>query len=82
MKPRHLTVIPKTPAPDTPQERGRARIKAMPKPADIAQCSRCGGRELIEARTGVTISRGRASGGTKCFLCVLCLARGERVVVK
>lgn len=54
VKPRHLTVIPKTPAPDTPRERGRARIKAMPKPAEIAQCP----------------------------LCVLCLARGERVVVR
>lgn len=82
MKPRHLTVIPPTPAPDTPLERSRARIKAMPKPADIAQCPRCGGRELIEAKSGVTIRRGKASGGTKCFLCVLCLARGERVVVQ
>lgn len=81
MKPRHLTVIPKAPAPDTPQDRGRARIKAMPKPAEIAQCPRCGGRELIEARTGVAIKNGRATGGTKCLLCVLCLARGERVVV-
>lgn len=42
---------------------------------------RCGSREMIEAKTGVLLKNGRATGGTKVMLCVNCLLRGERVIV-
>lgn len=82
MKPRHLTIIPKTEPIDGPVERSRKRVKAMDVPAQMIQCPRCGGRELIETRIGVLLKRGRATGGTKCLLCAICLLKGERVVVR
>ncbi|HET9819642.1 MAG TPA: hypothetical protein VFP92_10815 [Rhodanobacteraceae bacterium] len=74
-------VIEGTPPPDTPMERERKRIRAMPKPAAMVQCHRCGGREVVETKIGVMSRDGKASGGTKQRLCVACLMRGERVVV-
>lgn len=53
----------------------------MPTPADMLQCNRCGGREMIETRTGVLFKDGKASGGTKQMVCVACLLKGDRVVV-
>jgi hypothetical protein len=76
-----LHVVPDTPKPDDLKTQARDRIKRMPKPKDMLQCPRCGGRELIEARTGVMYQNGRTSGGTKQLLCSLCMVRGERVVV-
>lgn len=77
----HLTLIPGTPAPDTPTERLRKRVRATPKPAEMIQCHRCSGRELIEAKIGVMLKEGKPTGGTKVLLCAVCLLRGERVVV-
>lgn len=78
---RKLHVIAGTPAPDTQTERVRKRVRAMPKPAAMIQCHRCGGREVVEARVGMTIKKGRAKGGTKVLLCSACLSHGERVVL-
>lgn len=74
-------VIEGTPAPDTPVERVRKRVRATPAPAELLQCHRCAGREVIETRVGMTIRKGRASGGTKTFLCATCHRKGERVVL-
>lgn len=76
-----LHLIQGTPAPDTPAEQVRKRIRAMPKPATMVQCHRCGGREVIETKIGVLMKNGRPTGGTKALICVGCLLRGERVVV-
>lgn len=73
-KPR-LTVIQGTPAPDTPAEQVRKRVRAAPKPPAMPQCARCGGREYIEAKIGA------GKGATKQKLCVICLMKGERVVM-
>jgi hypothetical protein len=75
-----LHLITGQPAKDTPKERVRKRVKAMPNPADFLQCPRCGGRELIEARIGVPRG-GSFKDGTPSLLCTLCLMRGERVTV-
>ena len=79
--PPRLHVIPGTPAPDSPAERVRKRVRAAPKPASMIDCHRCGGREVIETRIGALYRSGRASGGTRQYLCALCFMRGERVVL-
>lgn len=76
-----LHVIPGTAPADTPAERVRQRIKAMPKPSILLQCRRCGGREFLETKVGVEFVEGRTRGGTKTLLCALCLLKGERVVI-
>lgn len=74
-----LKLVP--PAEPSPSEKVRQRVKAMPKPGFLLQCPRCGGRELIETKTGVLWENGKAKGGTKQYLCANCYMRGERVVV-
>ena len=74
----NLTVVPAS-APDA-AEKLRRRIARHPKPAEMLQCH-CGGRELIQVKSGMMFKAGQASGGTKQYLCALCLMRGERVVV-
>lgn len=74
-----LTLIPGTPAPDTPAQQVLERVKKMPKPAEMAQCPRCGGREFLTTKIGVLIKSGKATGGTPNLICVNCLARGERI---
>lgn len=81
MKEPRFHVIDGKPAPDSPLERVRKRTKATPKPAAMAECRRCGGREFIETRTGVLLRAGRPSGGTKTMICVICFANGERVAI-
>lgn len=76
-----LHIINGTPPPDTPKQRVLDRIKAMPKPACMIQCHRCGGQETIETKIGVVVKNGKPSGGTKQLICALCALRGERVVV-
>jgi len=76
-----LTVIEGTPAPDSPLEEHRKRVRAMPKPAEMLQCHRCGSRELIQTKIGMMLKAGKATGGTKQLLCAACHRRGERVVV-
>lgn len=73
-------VIRGTPKPDSPAERVRKRIRVA-KPAEVLECPRCAGREFIEARAGLMFKAGKTTGGTAVWLCVLCLARGERVRV-
>ncbi len=79
--PPRFHVIDGTPAPDSPKERSRRRIRAMERPAEMVQCRRCGGREFIETTTGALMRRGRVVGGTKALVCVACLAAGERITV-
>lgn len=74
-------VIEGTPAPDTPLGQMRKRVRAMPKPPEMLQCLRCGGREMIETKIGMMLKNGKATGGTKQVLCASCFGRGERVVV-
>lgn len=75
-----LHLIPGTPAPDTPAEGVRKRLRSS-KPADMLQCPRCAGREVLVTVTGATIKSGRVSGGTKAWLCAGCHRKGERVVL-
>ena len=70
-------VITGTPAPDTPAK----RVRALPKPATMIQCHRCGGREVIETKVGMLFKHGRAQGGTRTILCATCHRQGERVVL-
>lgn len=70
-------VIAGTPAPANPV---RERLRAT-KPAEMLQCHRCGGREVIETRIGMTFRAGKASGGTRVRLCANCYMNGERVVL-
>lgn len=79
-KPR-LHLIQGTLASDTPAEQVRKRVRAMPKPATMVQCHRCGGREVIETKIGVLMKSGKPTGGTKTLICVACLLGGHRVVV-
>lgn len=79
-KPR-FHVIQGTPAPDTPVEQVRKRVRAMAKPEAMIQCHRCGGREVIETKTGMMLKDGKPTGGTKQLVCVGCLLRGERVLI-
>ncbi|MBT2326113.1 hypothetical protein J7E62_27675 [Variovorax paradoxus] len=65
----------------SPAEKVRQRVRAAPKPASMLQCNRCGGRELIETKTGVLYQDGKPKGGTKQLLCATCLMKGERVVI-
>lgn len=79
-KPR-FHVIQGTKAPDTPAEEVRKRVRATDKPATMLQCHRCGGREVIETKIGVMMKNGKPTGGTKTLICVVCLLKGERVVL-
>lgn len=81
MTERRFTVIEGTPAPDTPAEQVRKRVRAADKPASMIQCHRCGGREVIETKIGVMKKNGKPSGGTKQLLCAGCFMKGERVVI-
>ena len=74
-------VIDGSPAPDTPAERVRKRVRAADKPAAMIQCHRCGGREVIETKVGMLFKNGRAQGGTRTILCATCHRQGERVVL-
>ena len=73
-----LRIVP--PAEPTPAEKVRQRLRKT-KPAQMLQCNRCGGRELIETRTGVLFKDGKTSGGTKSLVCALCLLNGDRVTL-
>lgn len=74
-------VIDGTPPPDTPQQRVRNRIKAGPKPAAMLSCYRCGGREVLQLKTGVLMQNGKPTRGTKAIVCAHCFMKGERVVL-
>jgi len=74
-------VIDGTPPPSNPKEELKRRLRNRPKPAELLQCQVCGGRELTPAYTGMTQKNGKAQGGTKQWLCTMCMAGGRRVVV-
>lgn len=76
-----LHVVNGTPASDTPAEQVKKRLRAAPRPAELLQCPRCGGREVIETKVGVLRQAGKTKGGTKQHLCAGCLMRGDRVVI-
>lgn len=76
-----LHLIQGTLAPDTPADKVRKRVRAMPKPPTMVQCHRCGRREVIETRIGVLMKNGKPAGGTKTMICVGCLLKGERVTL-
>lgn len=59
----------------------RKRVRPTPKPPLMAECHRCGGRELIATKIGVLIVEGKPRGGTPQLLCASCLMQGERVVI-
>ena len=70
-----------TPRPSSPKGELKSRLRKRPKPPDMLQCHVCGGRELIPAYTGMIYKNGKATGGTKQWLCTMCLIGGRRVVV-
>lgn len=76
-----LHVIQGTPAPETPVEQARKRVRAMPKPASMIQCHRCGSREVMVTKIGMLLKNGKATGGTPQILCASCHRGGERVVL-
>lgn len=71
-----LHVVPPAPAPEDRRKRLRAT-----KPAELLQCRRCGGREVLETRVGVLYVGGKTKGGTKALVCAECHRKGERVVL-
>lgn len=75
-----LHLIPGTPAPDTPAEAVRKRLRAT-KPPDMLQCPRCAGREVLVTITGAVYQAGKVKGGTKSWVCAGCHRKGERVVL-
>lgn len=68
-------IIQGTPAPQTEAEKVRERVRKAPKPRDMPQCHRCGGREYIETKIGA------GKTATKQRVCFLCAMKGERVVM-
>jgi hypothetical protein len=73
-----LHLIPPIPKPD-PAANTRARRAS--KPADMLQCPRCGGREVIETVLGAMVQARKLKGGTRQIVCVGCMMKGERVVL-
>ena len=58
--------------------RKRPRLQRL---ACMLECPRCQGHEVIQTKIGVLFVNGKTQGGTKQTLCVLCLMKGERVVL-
>lgn len=78
-----LHLVPDAAKPvETPADKVRKRVRSYAKPKGMIQCHKCGGREVIETKTGVMTADGRKySGGTKGLLCANCFMKGERVVL-
>ncbi|MGA0608840.1 hypothetical protein [Caldimonas sp. KR1-144] len=77
--PTRLKLVPPTEEPAATKV--RRRVAAQPKPASMIQCRRCGGREVIEVKSGVLFQAGKTKGGTRQLACYLCMMRGERVIL-
>lgn len=75
----HLKIV-QTPG-LTPKEAVKRRIRKMAKPPSMLQCHRCGGREVIETRSGVLLKDGKPTRGTKMLLCAACFMKGGRVML-
>lgn len=65
-----LTIIHGTPAPDTPLEQRRKRLRKT-KVESIPQCPRCAGRTYLTIQTHDTKQR----------VCYFCSMKGEMVVM-
>lgn len=65
----------------TPAAEVKRRMRRHPKPAGMLSCHKCGGREVIETRSGVLVADGKPTRGTKMLLCAACWMRGERVML-
>lgn len=72
-----LHLVPPTPIPEKP----KTRTARASKPADMIQCPRCHGREVVETILGAMLVAGKLKGGTRTLICVGCLLKGERVVL-
>lgn len=59
----------------------RAKLRTALRPECVIECHRCCGREVTPALIGAALVGGKVRGGTKSYLCVACLMRGERVVL-
>lgn len=75
----HLKIVRTEPLPAKAAVKRRVRKTA--RPGALIQCHRCGGREVIEVKSGVLLKDGKPTGGTKILLCSACYMRGERVVL-
>ena len=69
------------PKPETAADKIRSANKKS-RPPEMMSCPRCGGIEVIETKTGMLTKQGKPYGGTKQWLCTICLLKGERVVVR
>jgi hypothetical protein len=52
------------PAPASPVEAIKKRVRAMVKPSGMLQCNRCASRTAVTVINGAVISKGRIQGGT------------------
>jgi len=77
----NLYVVDAKPPPETPRQAVKRRVRNRPRPEHMMQCYECGGREGIEAKSGVMSKDGKPAGGTKQLLCVVCLTQGKRSVM-
>lgn len=73
-----LNIVAPIPKPDEPVNN---RAKRASKPADMIQCPRWGGREVVETVLGAILVAGKLKGGTRTLICVGCLLKGERVLL-
>lgn len=64
-----------------PPEKPKLKSAKATKPAEMVQCPRCTGREVIETVIGGILQGGKLKGGTRQIVCVGCLLKGERVVL-
>lgn len=72
-----LHLVPPAAAPDAPKLKSRTASK----PAEMLQCPRCGGREMIETVIGAMLQARKLKGGTRQIVCFSCMLKGERVVL-
>lgn len=73
-----LHIVPPIPKPAEPANN---RAKRASKPADMVQCPRCGGREVIETVLGAMVQARKLKGGTRQIVCFGCMLNGQRVVL-
>lgn len=78
-KPDHpFAVINGTPAPDTPDERRNARMRATGEATGCWCCPSCGSLTFVEVRNAVPKKRAFGAG-TKLKACAMCLMKGRLV---
>lgn len=77
-----LHLVPPEPKPERSKRQKVLDRVAAAAPAHLAKCKRCGSMEFIETRIGVEMVKGQPKGGTKALICLHCMTRGERVVIR